>query len=203
MYPNYEIYARGGKVPPLYKCLGKMEDTICEMAKHFRALFVRQRHYNLAPINIRLDLLAPNKVYIWKTKAVWLKKGGIFVSHASEYPDFDCDATFWIECPGSTDMLDKYSQRTRSCVVVWYPPTWRLHEEAIAWRMHDRPFHYRQSAFDRLQRMRDLLDAAPQITPAECLRLRHAPLVPRPPQRAAPVLNGREAHAVDTGQRVP
>lgn len=188
---------------PLYKCFGQMEDTISEMGNHFRSVYVMQRHYNLAPIRIRLDLLAPHKVYIWKRKPVFLEKGGIFVSHASDYPDFDSDATFFIECPRSVDTLDKYTQRTRNFAVIYYPPTWRLHEEAIAWRLHDRPYHFRQSAFDRLQRIRDLLDASPEITPEECRRLRHAPLVPRPPQRAAPVLNAHEARAAGTDRQAP
>jgi hypothetical protein len=184
-----------------------MEEDVKLLARHFRLVYVRRTHWTLAPIRIRVKLLNGEKLH--RTYAHgsqeerWKKVGGVFLSSLNNAPQFPFDVIYFQECPRNVELFDRFGQNARICGVVYQPPTWRLHEEAIAFRFAEKPPHLKQMAFDGLTRMRNLMEAAPMLTPAAVGRLRHGLLLPKSQPWSAPLPSEPVARARDTTERVP
>lgn len=175
------------------------------LATHFRMVYGRCCHWNRTKIRIRANLIIPHKIWFGKTPKQWAKwktEGGIMMSSASYEPVVDHDAILFVECPRSVDLFDRACQHTRSVAVVYYPPTWRLHHETVAFRFAKKDARLRRAAEDRLERMIALIEAAPMATSAALDRIRHGALLPRPLSLSVhePALHA--ARADDTDRRV-
>lgn len=190
---------------PLYRTYD-MEGACNILVQHFRMVYVRSCSLNLAKIRIRPDLITKGRLRFYGSRAQlehWKKEGGVYIIPGAAELRIPHDAILFTECPRDVDIFDRCCQATRSVAVIYYPPTWRLHDEAMAFRFGHRPPHELRMFEDRLTRMRQLLDAAPEFTASDARRLRHALLVPKSPPLSAPLPDAPAAHAAGTDPRAP
>lgn len=195
----------GRTLIPLFKS-ADMESAARLLSTHFRMVYGRCAHWNRTKIRIRANLIVPHKIWFGKTSRQWAKwktEGGIMMSSSSFDADVAHDAILFAECPRSIDLFDRACQQTRSVAVVYYPPTWRLHHESIAFRFSKKSERLRRAAEDRLERMIALLDAAPLVTSQALAQIRHGVLVPRLRELPSPSPVVHAAHASGTNRRVP
>lgn len=150
-----------------------MEYGVDLLAERFHQVLVIGAFWNLKMIRLRADNLKEKRIWSWRTKYqrdCWREEGGVMLLWQRVADEFPADAVFLQECPRSIRLLDISRQKARAVSVVWVPPTWRLHEEAIEHRYRHRDEWVIQSARDDLLRVRELLDKTKRLTPAN-LRL--------------------------------
>lgn len=190
---------------PLFRTTD-MEAAARLLATHFRMVYVRASFNNVAPIRIRKDLLMPNKIYVQQGGARQIEKwksGGLYISYLNQEIEVEHDAILFTECPRDVDLFDRACQATRSLAVVYQPPTWRPHDDTLKIRLAGRPARFQRTNFDRLERMKMLLEAAPLFTPSEAQRLRHGVLLPKVQPWCAPSPDESLARVRDTTAKAP
>lgn len=170
-----------------------MEYGVDLLAQHFHQVLVIGAFWNLEQIRLRADNLKEKRIWLWRTRyqrECWREEGGVMLLWQSVTTDFPADAVFMQECPRNIRMLDICRQHARAVSVVWLPPTWRLHEEAIEYRYRGRAEWLAQSARDDLVRVRQLLDKTKRLTPKNlrlCVpELSLSSSAPESPAAAAP-----------------
>lgn len=178
----------------LYKAYS-MEPAVDLLAKNFRQVLVISSFYNHTRIRLRADLLKEKRIWFQGTERqieLWRQRGGVYLSWIWDLHEGPHDAIFISECPRQIEFLDRMCRKTRVIGCVYQPPTWRIHEETIIRRYRDRPLEIQLRSVDRLERIKQLMDRLPVLTPYRVARSLAARAqsqssdVPAPPEAAAP-----------------
>lgn len=182
-----------------------IEPSIDLLAKHFHKVLYAAAFYNRQTIGLRADLLKEKRVWFWKTnrqRELWDDEGGVMLRWHYAKVEHPHDAIFLGECPRNTDLLDQYCKQTRVCGVVYIPPTWRLHREVLEYRNQGKPEIVIQRKRDQLQRVIDLVEKLPTLTPYSLRRLLSA-LPASPPPSSFPGSLAAAVLPVDTSPEAP
>jgi hypothetical protein len=119
----------------------KMEDAARALHAKFPRVLIRYRPILPMPIRIRPAKLADLNLYYGKAPAEfdtqiaeWEKKGGTILymrSHQKSIVLPPHDAQLFTECPLSIAVLEEQTRETGKLAVIYRPPEWRAHEEAV------------------------------------------------------------------------
>lgn len=148
----------------LYRTV-RQEWAVNLLLKHFRHVLIRMYGVKGNQIRFRADRVEDERFYFGNVPSQiehWQKTGGACIMYQDSQTILPHDALLFSECPRAVEMLDRASLGTRSVVVVFMPPNWRRHEEALAERFSGIK---RMVAQMRFERMRALAEAAPVFTP--------------------------------------
>jgi hypothetical protein len=144
-----------------------MEHTAHFLALRHARVLVRATYRVLPAIRFRSKLV-PLPMWIvrqrWSQMDRWEHEGGVCVLQRrmpwNEIPEHD--AQLFCECPQSLKYLEKWSRRTLSTSVVYWPPTWEGH----AWTAmrHAKPGRLRKDLL-ALRALIRVVEKAPVFTP--------------------------------------
>lgn len=153
-----------------------MERAVNLLAVHFRQVAVWAAYWCRPSVRFQADKIHSAQVYFDRTDSqitLWQNRGGVLIRWGNKTVLGPHDAMFFAECPRSIEFLDRYSEQTRSVVVVHEPTNWRVHEESVRSRYSDKPRKLR-SATDALERIKQLMESTERFTPASLARLLRA-----------------------------
>jgi hypothetical protein len=106
------------------------------------------------------------------------------------------DVNFFVECPRSVELLDDACQETLTLAVVRLPYHWDRHEGMIKKVMDGKAARLLRRELDKLERVKQLVTAAPLLTQAVLDRFGLSePSLPSSSCAPAPLSDGvRETH---------
>ena len=120
-----------------------MEAALRRMVEENRNVLLYTRHHCINPIRFRYREVEDLPIYTcqpWTPfgqTAIdqWEAKGGVLIYRPHPAPKKDarppCDAMLLIECPLQMNTFEQVTSGVRQEVVVYRPPTWRLHNDTI------------------------------------------------------------------------
>lgn len=189
---------------PVYKTQ-KPEQIVNAMAKQFPRVVVDARYWNIMPIRFRPDLLH-GRVYFAKTPSQitqWQNNGGVLVRWHSSHFVGPHDAILYAECPRSIEMLDRYARETSILCVVYQPHSWRPHFMTVYERTKEKTPGQKQTAIEALERVHQLVEGSPTLSPASLARLSRARLAESPQPSSVPELRAISGRSSGTTAGVP
>lgn len=190
---------------PLYRT-PKMEQAVNTLAKHFRQVVVDTTYWCIPAIRFRPDMIHAASVYFARVPSqivLWQNRGGVLIRWNRKTEIGSYDAILFAECPRSVEYLDRYSSGARSIVVVYEPPTWRVHAQSVQKCFLQKSEHKRQTANFAFERMKQLHDASERLTPASLARLLLVHQGQIVPPSSAPVLPSDAEHVSHTHRQAP
>lgn len=143
-----------------------IERSVNLLTKHFRLVLIDAEYWINTPIRLRADKLHAS-VYFAKSESQvdqWQNNGGVMLRWLRRYPVGPSDAVFFAECPRSIALLDQGARDTRWLSVVYIPPTWRPHYDAVKSREKPRAQHLLRAMADGFERMKFMAEDAPPLT---------------------------------------
>lgn len=160
---------------PLYRTT-KMEQAVNQLLKAFGRVLVHANYSMIPTVRIRPDLFTPPVYFSGAQSQItrWQDSGGALMLYDRSLRVGSFPAIFFAECPRSIEFLDRYSQEAQVLVVVHEPETWRIHFDCINKRFVKRRPGKLREALDAQQRMIDLLESSPRLTPSSLERLLRA-----------------------------
>src|ERR1700681_3623437 len=144
------------------------------IGKHVRQVVVDAAYYAIPKIRLRPDMLNADHIYFDRTKSqvtAWQSTGGVLIRWDRKTVCGPFDALFYAECPRAIELLDRYAQEARWIVVVYQPPTWRVHFDTLAKRTAEKADRKKREMADALERMKQLLEYSDSFTSDALARL--------------------------------
>lgn len=119
----------------------RMEETVLALDAAYDRVMVRAIHEIANPIRIRVKKLQDIRPFYARNAPEfdaeierWKTEDGTLINyrhyHKAE-PVYEYDAAYICECPLSLDLLEQQINGAKKLAVVYRPPTWRAHEEAL------------------------------------------------------------------------
>ena len=163
---------------PVYRTIHP-EETINLLALHYRRVLCNCK-FSIAKERRRLlaDKLRPSP-YFDKTESqinLWQNNGGILIAWDMNWERRygPHEVMYFAECPSNVDRLDVQTQNTSTLAVIYTPPDWGPHRRIIKERYTEKADWKKLRAQDRLERMIQLVEAAPKFTPRVIEELRQS-----------------------------
>src|SRR5258708_948619 len=183
-----------------------MEQAANLLGKNFRQVLVDAVYYCEPKIRIQADKLTTAQVYFDRTDSQvtrWQDSGGILIQWYRDRAKGEYEAMLFAECPRSIALLDRYADGARWIAVVYEPPTWRVHHDTVKLRMEERKPEKCRRSLIALERVQQLVESAPALTPASLARLllSHPGQIARP--SSVPVLPEVSVRVSDRVRLVP
>lgn len=121
-----------------------MEATALLLDERFDRVMVRAGYNLSAPIRLRWKMLDSIRPFLLRNAPEfdseipkWQKENGTLINnrlYARGEPVLKHNATLLCECPMSWDDVEQHSRDASDLCVIYRPPSWRAHEEALrAW----------------------------------------------------------------------
>ena len=146
-----------------------MENAVRALLATNPHVIIYHHYANLRRIVIRSNLLWDIEQYrcrAWDsfgplTIEKWRENGGLMVYHPTLFdkncPFPETDAVLFIECPLSHRDFQELAAKVKREIVIFHPPSWRLHEETVEFRNpHSAYYHTLLSTIGSLVRRPDL-----------------------------------------------
>lgn len=169
---------------PVYRT-SNMEQAGNLLAKHFRQVLVDAAYYCRPAIRIQADKLTASRVYFDRTDSqvtLWQDSGGILIQWDRKRAKGEYEAMLFAECPRSIELLDRYAEGSRWIVVVYAPPSWRMHFDTLKMRTAEKRAEKQRRMLTALERVQQFVEASPQFTATSLAHL----LLSHPGQIARP-----------------
>jgi hypothetical protein len=150
-----------------------MESAANLLLRNFRHVLIRAAYDNYTRIRFRADDVEDPRVYFGKANVPsqikkWRETGGALITWRNTNLEGPHDAILFVECPKTMSAIRGATRNTAHVGVIYIPPSWRLHDETLAYRHRDRPVKLARAQ----RRMEEVkaLELLPELTPASLRR---------------------------------
>ncbi len=148
-----------------------MESAANLLLRHFRHVLIRAAYDNYTRIRFRADDVEDERVYFAKVESQikkWRDNGGALITWKNTNQEGPHDAILFVECPKTMWAIHRATRNTAHVGVIYIPPSWRLHDETLAYRHRSRPVKLAR-AQRRMEQVK-ALELLPEITAASLRR---------------------------------